>query len=83
METIKLKSGIIIKDNRSLSCGVMIENQDTKYMTLEYSSQNGFYLNIKNKVIKIDELEDYRKEFETMRLDIIEIKKMENKTIEN
>jgi hypothetical protein len=71
-KTIELKSGIVIKDSRSLGCGIMIENQNTKYMTLGYSSQNGFYLNMKGVSITMNDYPEYYKEFDIMRLSLAE-----------
>jgi hypothetical protein len=70
--TIELKSGIVIKDSRSLGCGIMIENQNTKYMILGYSSQNGFYLNMKGVSITMNDYFEYYKELDIMRLSLIE-----------
>lgn len=71
METI-LKNGIIIKDNRNIDCGISIENQNTKYITLGYSSKDGFYLNLKGLWLSQDECSDYYYEFEAMRMALIE-----------
>jgi len=72
MEIIELKSGIVIKDNRRLGCGIMFENQNTKYMTLGYTSQNGFFLNLKGVWITIDDYPEYYKELDMMRLSLVE-----------
>ena len=74
METkiVELKSGIVIKDSRSLGCGVVIENQNTKYMSLSYSSKNGFYLNMKGYWLTEDEWSDYYNELEMMRISLVE-----------
>lgn len=74
METkiTELKSGIVIKDRRSLGCGIVIENQNTKYMTLGYSSQNGFYLNMKGVWITMDDYPKYHKELDMMQLSLVE-----------
>lgn len=71
-ETIQLKSGIVIKDSRSLGCGIMIEGQNTKYMTLCYSSQIGFYLNMKGVFITINNYPEYHKELDIMRESLVE-----------
>lgn len=71
-KTIQLKSGIVIKDSRNLGCGIMIENQDTKYMTLGYSSQNGFYINMNGMWITMEEYPDYYEELNIMRLSLVE-----------
>lgn len=75
-KTVELKSGIVIKDSRSLGCGIMIENQNTKYMTLGYSSKNGFYLNMKGLWITMDDYPDYYQELDMMRLSLVEANEM-------
>lgn len=78
METkiIKLKTGIVIKDSRSLGCGIMIENQNTKYMTLGYSSIIGFYLNMNSVWITLEIYPEYYKELDMMRLSLVEANKL-------
>ena len=71
METI-LKNGIIIKDDRNIGCGISIENQNTKYITLGYSAKEGFYLNLKSLWLSQDECSEYYYEFEVMRMALIE-----------
>lgn len=71
-KTIELKSGIVIIDSRNLGIGVRIENQHTKYMTLNYSSSTGFYLNMKGFWLTEDALTDYYTELETMKQSLIE-----------
>ena len=73
----KLKSGIIINDNRQISCGIYIQNIDTKYMELSYSSKFGFFINIKSCWLRIEEYEQFHKELEIMRLSLIEAKHLE------
>jgi len=63
---IVLKNGIILRDNRNIQCGISIENQNTKYMTLSYSSENGFYLNTKGVYLTKQNILEYTQEFELM-----------------
>ena len=42
--------------------GVIINNQNTKYITLAYSSDLGFYLNVKGVYISPDEVTEYQSE---------------------
>lgn len=71
-KTIELKSGIVIKDSRSLGCGIMIENQNTKYMTLGYSRENGFHLNMKGVWITMEDYPEYYNELDMMILSLSE-----------
>jgi hypothetical protein len=71
-KTITLKSGIILKDSRSLGCGISIENQNTKYIHLSYSSTIGFYLNMTGFWLTIDNFQEYHKELDTMRISLVE-----------
>lgn len=75
---IELKNGIVITDSRSLGCGVSIENINTKYVTLAYTSHNGFYLNVKGVWIGIDEYPQFLKEIEEMGRCLIELTKKFN-----
>ena len=72
MKTITLKNGIIIRDNRDISCGIQIETPCTKYMSLQYSSEIGFYINMSGRWVTIDEVPYYLKELEIMQSAIIE-----------
>ena len=67
-----LSNGIIIEDNRSLGCGILIKNQNTKHIYLRYLSDIGFYLIISNRWFYIEEIADFQKELEEMRLVLIE-----------
>lgn len=78
-KTVTLKSGIVIKDSRTLGCGISFENQNTKYINLGYSSERGFYLNIKGLWITEKELSDYFKELEIMSIALLEANTMLNK----
>lgn len=68
-----LKNGIVVHDNRELSCGVRFENNDGKYMSLSYSPWSGFYIIISSGHFDLEDLTEFQKELETMRLALIEI----------
>lgn len=70
MVTIELENGICIIDGRNLGCGIQINNQNTKYMTLAYSSDLGFYLNMKGVWILPDKVTEYQSELYEM-IDIL------------
>lgn len=55
MSTLTLNNGIVIRDNRHLNCGILIENQKYDMVTLGYNSIKGFYLNIKGSWLTSDE----------------------------
>ena len=74
IKTIELKSGIIIKDDRNLGCGIFIENKNTKFINLCYSPKNGFYLSIKGFWLTEEKLSDYLEELDMMRLSLLEAK---------
>jgi hypothetical protein len=63
---IVLKNGIILRDNMNIKCGISVQNQNTKYLTLEYSSENGFYLKTKGVYLTKQNILEYTKEFELM-----------------
>ena len=68
VKEIRLSNGILIKDARALACGVTFENQNTKFMTLAYSSsEGGFYLNITGRWLMPEDVEEYTREFDTMK----------------
>lgn len=73
MKKRTLKNGIIVHDNRELSFGFRFENNDGKYMSLSYSPWSGFYINISSGHFDLDDLAEFQKELETMRLALIEI----------
>jgi hypothetical protein len=76
-KSVKLKSGIVIHDNRSLGCGVVIENPNhNKYIFLSYSSKERFYLNISSSWLTIDDIADYYNELEMMRLSLVEVNEL-------
>ena len=62
MVTIELENGTCIVDARNVNCGIQINNQNTKYITLAYSSDLGFYLNVKGVYISPDEITEYQSE---------------------
>ena len=78
MEVV-LKNGIILRDNRDIQCGVTIENQNTKYVTLEYSSEYGFYLNTKGVRLTKQNILEYTQEFELMVSILVEAENKLNK----
>lgn len=71
-KTIILSNGIVIKDSRSIQCGVVIENQDTKNVNLQYSSKDGLHLRIDTTILKIEEILDFEKELADKRVSLIE-----------
>lgn len=77
-KTIELKNGIVIKDSRSLGCGIIIENQNTNYMTLGYSTTCGFYLNIKGMWVTAEDYPAYFKELNMMQLALTEANQLLN-----
>lgn len=70
-----LKSGIIIKDNRSLGCGISIENENTKYMNLCYTGW-GFFLNMKGFILTENKLTEFYIELERMKGALMEANKL-------
>lgn len=66
MVTIELANGIYIIDGRKLNCGIQINNQKTKYITLAYSSDLGFYLNMKGVWVLPDKVTEYHSELYEM-----------------
>lgn len=73
MKKHTLKNGIIVHDNRELSLGFRFEKNDGKYMSLSYSPWSGFFISISSFHLGLDELTEFQKELETMRLALIEI----------
>lgn len=72
-KTLILSNGIVIKDSRSIQCGVLIENQDTKYINLQYSSKDGLYLLIDSTRLNIEELADFERELSEKKLSLVEV----------
>lgn len=62
----KLKNGILIRDSRSIGCGVQIENQNAKHMILSYSYSSGFVLNMSGFYLTEKNIPKYLEELEEM-----------------
>lgn len=79
IKTTTLKSGITIRDARSLSCGVEI-GQDTKFIFLSYSRRDGFYLISKGVRFETqDQIQAYREELEMMADAMMEANQLFNR----
>jgi len=57
----ELSHGFSITDNRSIGCGVQIENKGDKVRIgmLSYSSRNGVYINLYGSTIQSKDIENY------------------------
>jgi uncharacterized protein YlbG (UPF0298 family) len=57
----ELSHGFSITDNRSLGCGVQIENKgdEVRIGMLSYSSRNGVYINLYGTTIQLKDIENY------------------------
>lgn len=64
--TTTLSNGIVIHDKRDIQCGVRIENQPERFMSLCYGGKKGFYLSLKGFWLTESELQAYCEEFEMM-----------------
>lgn len=62
-----LSNGIIIHDNRHLSCGVRIENNPYEKVSLRYASETGLFLITKSGWIKDNEVDDFISQLVIMR----------------
>ena len=72
MKRYELKSGVVLIDNRDIKLGIKVENPETKYMSLCYSTSDGFYISTKSCKINMDNYSEYYNEFEMMRLSLVE-----------
>jgi len=63
---ITLKNGIKITDNRRLGCGLYIEQVNSKYMTLFYNSNDGFYINTVSRWLSKKEATEMRDQLTEM-----------------
>lgn len=68
-----LSNGIIIDDARHIQCGVMIKNQNTKFVRLYYDSIDGFGITIRGTFREKDLLQ--------LETELKEIKKVFNECI--
>lgn len=76
---ITLSTGIKIIDNRYLGCGVFIENQKTKYLTLSFGHDVGFYASTIGIMILESEFDSYLLEVEIIRKTVLEANEFLNK----
>lgn len=66
MKTHTLSNGTIIKDSRDLSCGISIESPYTKYFSLSYNSEIGFFLNLSSAWLSQTDLIEFNNELNLM-----------------
>lgn len=65
--THTLSNGIVIHDHRAIQCGVRLENNEGKYISLYYTSKNGglFALDITAWVLEY-QVDEFQKELSQM-----------------
>lgn len=69
MKTITLSNGIVLKDRRSISCGIQIENDNNRYVNLIYrGTKQLFYLNPLSTYLYAENVESYTKELTEMQV---------------
>ncbi len=71
--TTTLSNGIVIHDKRDIQCGVRIENQPERFMSLCYRRDTGFHISTKAVwLITKEQFDLFREEFEMMSQAMIE-----------
>jgi len=71
-----LSCGIVLRDNRILSCGIQIENQQTTYMSLQYSSNRGFCINMYGIIIDKSDMKKFETELSILKQALEEANKI-------